>query len=79
MRFRPRLCNVLLWGILYGYTETAHVHFVYTLSCAVSVSSFIVFYLLKFVEITSSFSLYLSCSSSDKVGSVALAPPFKRA
>ena len=23
MRFRPRLCNVLLWGILYGYTETA--------------------------------------------------------
>ncbi len=25
MRFRPRLCNVLLWGILYGYTETAQV------------------------------------------------------
>ena len=25
MRFRLRLCNVLLWGILYGYTETARV------------------------------------------------------
>lgn len=76
MRFRLRLCNVLLWGILYGYTETARVALMHR---AVSVSSFIVFYLLKFVEITSSFSLYLSCSSSDKVGSVALAPPFKRA
>ena len=76
MRFRLRLCNVLLWGILYGYTETAGC---FNATRAVSVSSFIVFYLLKFVEITSSFSLYLSCSSSDKVGSVALAPPFKRA
>ena len=74
MRFRPRLCNVLLWGILYGYSAGC-----INATCAVSVSSFIVFYLLKFVEITSSFSLYLSCSSSDKVGSVALAPPFKRA
>ena len=25
MRFRPRLCNVLLWGILYANTETAQV------------------------------------------------------